>query len=121
MKLSDSTAWECQYFNVLDGNDDPSLKDMGELEVLADYSDGPDYSGAVRVAFLDRNGRCCYLEYFWGSCDHCDAYMNQSDEETQQDILRQLVVLEAAEFIKFASNHQYLKRDINDLVSRLFN
>lgn len=120
MKIKESTAWDCRWFNVVAETKIETLQDLGELEVLADFSES-DYQGDVRLAFLDRDGRCCYLQYGYGSCSECDSYEDMSEDEIRADIFQSMVVMDKTAFIKFAASHSYLKTAVNDLVLRLFN
>ena len=121
MKLQDFIDLDFRWFYLLVDNEIPALQDMGELELLADYSDGDSYQGDVRVAFLDRDGRCCYIEYSYGSCSHCDPFEDMDADDVRNDIFQTMVVLEKSEFVKFAASHRYLKQGLDHLVSHLFN
>lgn len=121
MKLKESTAWKCRWFDVLAAwCDDPRIQDIGDLDVLADFSEN-DYSGRVSVAFISRDEECCYIEYYYGSCSSCDAWEELGDEVARLEILRTMVVLPPAEFVKFAAEHWLLKTALDEMVSRLFN
>lgn len=121
MKLKESTAWNCRWFNAVADNQVPALFEMGELEVLFDDSES-DYQGSVHVAFLNRDQQVCYIEYSYGSCGGCDSWEDAGgDEAAREEILGGMAVLSPTEFIKFAAAHTRLNRSIEQFVARLFN
>lgn len=112
MKLNESIAWHCRWFDVL------SKEELGELEVLADCSED-DYQGTVAVAFLGRDGEVCYIEYSYGSCSECDAWEDKGEGFAREEILRTMARLPKEEFIAFAAGHWKLKAHLNEMVLRL--
>ena len=53
---------------------------------LVVWSDCDDYSYSGHAeALLSKVGAFAFVEWVWGSCEYCDAYMGLSDEEVRAE------------------------------------
>lgn len=101
MKLKDSTAWECRWFDLAVD------QDQTDCEVIFDASYA-DYQGEVHVGFMNNDGQVVVINYSYGSCSGCDPWEDMPEEQAKADLRATIATMSPAEFLRYATMSQII-------------
>lgn len=108
MKLNESTAWQCRWFECVG-------PEYAECPVLLDLSEN-DWQGSVCVIFQTPSKGYGFIQYDYGSCSGCDEYECMNEEDVGPAILRGGGFFDTKEeLLAFAGKVLFLNRYIDVL------